>query len=338
MTPEAPLPATPLGPMEALLYGIVQGIAEFLPVSSSTHLALLGRLLEGAGRQPLDRTYIMLFHLPTLAAAGWVLRREIRALFGSERRLLVPLGLATLVTGTLGYAIDARCGEWGASFGFLGAMLCVTGLVQLAVERWKPEPTPGGWTWDRGLAVGIGQSLAGIPGLSRLGMSTCAGMLTRRARVHAAVFSFLCAIPVTLGKTVLTLRKTMASGEPDVLTHRVLHGAYALGALVAFVLGVLAFRWLLRHLVRGTLAPFGIYCVILGALTLICPAPPTKMPPPKPVPDQEGAAGQPEPDEPQPPAPEGSPRVAPRREPVPADDQPGVVRGEGPRPAPLPPR
>ncbi len=333
---EAPPPsATPLSALDAVLYGAVQGVGEFLPVSSSTHLKLLSRLLGSAGRQPIDEVSIMLFHLPTLAAACWVLRKELRALFfGAQRALLWPLALATGVTGALGYPLHKRFDAWGGSLAFLGAALCVTGLTQLLVERFRREAREGPWTWDRGIAVGLGQALAGIPGLSRLGMSTCAGLLTGRPHVQAVVFSFLCALPVTAGMTALECHKALKGGEPGFWTHRVLYGAYPLGALVAFVLGVLTFRWLLARLKRGTLVPFGIYCVILGSLTLIWPLAQAKMPPSEPAaaPKQSPRT---ESDDPR--TPEGNPGLGGDGAAVPAPDEPDLVRSPGPRDPPLPP-
>ena len=329
-----PLPATPLSAFDAVLYGAVQGIGEFLPISSSTHLKLLSRLLASAGRQPIDEVSIMLFHLPTLAAVCWVLRKEIRALFGAQRALLWPLALATGVTGALGYPLHKRFDTWGSSLAFLGAALCLTGLTQLLVERFRPEAREGPWTWDRGIAVGLGQALAGIPGLSRLGMSTCAGLLTGRPHVQAVTFSFLCAIPVTAGMTALECRKALEAGEPGFWTHRVFYGAYPLGALVAFVLGVLTFRWLLARLRRGTLVPFGIYCVVLGSLTLIWPLAQGRMPPSEPAvaPKQSPRT---ESDDPR--TPEGNPGLGDDGAAVPAPDQPDLVRPQGPPEPPLPP-
>lgn len=329
------LPATPLSAFDAVLYGAVQGVGEFLPVSSTTHLKLLSRLLSSAGRQPIDEVSIMLFHLPTLAAACWVLRKEIRALFGAQRALLWPLALATGVTGALGYPLDKRFGPWESSLAFLGTALCVTGLTQLLVERFRRVAREGPWTWDRGIAVGLGQALAGIPGLSRLGMSTCAGLLTGRPRVQAVVFSFLCALPVTVGKTALECHKALEAGEPGFWTHRVLYGAYPLGALVAFVLGVLTFRWLLARLRRGTLVPFGIYCIVLGSLTLIWSQMQAKMPSPEPAAAPKHASPT-ESDE-TPRTPEGNPGLGGDGAAVPSPDQPGFVRPQGSPAPPLPP-
>ena len=329
-----PLPATPLSPFDAILYGAVQGIGEFLPISSSTHLRLLSRLLEAAGRQPIDEVSIMLFHLPTLAAVCWVLRKEIRSLLGPQRALLWPLALATLITGALGYPLHKKLDAWGANLAFLGAALCVTGLIQLLVERFRREAREGPWTWDRGIAVGLGQALAGIPGLSRLGMSTCAGLLTGRPHVQTVVFSFLCALPVTAGMTALECHKALKSGEPGFWTHRVLYGAYPLGALVSFVLGVLTFRWLLARLRRGTLVPFGVYCVVLGSLTLIWPLTQGRMPPSEPAAPKHAPPT--ESDE-KPRTPEGNPGLGGDGAAVPAPDQPDLIRPPGPPTNPLPP-
>ena len=323
MTPMAPPPpATPLPALEAVLYGLLQGITEFLPVSSSTHLDLLGRGLSAAGRQPLDGAYEMLFHLPTLAAVLWVLRGEIRATLWGPRRDRIPaLLLACLATAAVGMPLEHLLPREHAPLWGLGAALIGTGIVLLATERLKPAPAPDGtpWTWDRGIAVGLGQSLAGVPGLSRLALGSCTGLLTGRSHVHALVFSLLCSFPVALGKAALECRESLQAGEPDFWTNRVLHGAYPLGALAAFLAGIAAFRWLLKRLERGTFAPFGIYCVVLGALALTGSSMAAKIPP---LPTDEPKAGIPGlgPDG-------GAPAPAP---------EPPVLRPEGPPGLPAP--
>ena len=328
--PEA---AHPLGILDAVLYGLLQGVSEFLPVSSSTHLTLLGRGLEAVGRPPIDEAYVMLFHLPTLAAVLWVLRREIWALRRPSGGPLWALILATAVTAGLGKPLNDLVEARGDSTAFLGCALAGTGLVLLLVERWKPAPREGPWTWDRGLAVGIGQSLAGIPGLSRLGMSTAAGMLTGRTRVQAVVFSFLCAIPVTAGKAAHEVWKTQAAGEPGFWQNRVLYGAYPLGALLAFVAGVATFRWLLRHLGKGTLVPFGIYCAALGALTLTGSLAAAKMRASEPAaaPSARPPGGT-EGNEPK----EGIPRVGAHRSPAHPPHEPSFLQPPGPPALPPP--
>lgn len=266
-----PPEAAPLHVIDAVLYGLVQGAGEFLPVSSSTHLTLLGNLLAAAGRPPIDEATLFLLHLPTLAASAWVLRREIRALLGPSRALLVPLALACAATAAIGIPLDRRFDRTAASLGFLGCGLMTTGLVLLLTEGLTARRGPSGagtWNWARGIAVGIGQALAAVPGLSRLGMSACAGMLTGVARRDAVVFSFLCALPVVAGKAALTCRHCLATGEPHFWRNRVLWGAYPLAALIAFAAGVVTFRWLLKRISVATLVPFGIYCLCLGGLTL----------------------------------------------------------------------
>ncbi len=313
MTPALPPPATPLAAPDALAYGLLQGITEFLPVSSSTHLTLLSKLMAASGRTPIDGAYITLLHLPTLAAVLWVLRREIRSLFTKQGRgLLLALFLASLVTGTLGYRLDKLFDKRHADLGFLACALMTTGLILLLVEFLKPRPKEGPWTWGRGLAVGLGQSLSGIPGLSRSGMTTSAGMLCARGRAEAVAFSFLCSIPVVLGKTAKECWKASSTGEPDFWMNRVLYGAYPLGALVAFTAGILTFRWFLGWTRRRTLRPFGIYCLLLGVLALTWSITAPRMPP-KPLSPDEQKAGIPGPGpHPGPAVPVEQPPVLPR--------------------------
>ena len=323
MTPALPPPAHPLGPVDALAYGLLQGVTEFLPVSSSSHLTLLSKLMAACGRTPLDQAYVMLFHLPTLAAVCLVLRKEIRSLFTqSGRGLLLAVFLASVVTVGIGYPLDKAFDSRHGNIGFLGCGLICTGLVLLLVEFMKPKPTEGGpWTWGRALGVGFGQSLAAIPGLSRSGMSTSAGMLCGRGRAEAAVFCFLCSIPVTLGKTAKECWKVSAAGEPDFWTNRVFYGAYALGALVAFLAGVFTFRWFLGWTQRRTLRPFGIYCFLLGVLALTWSLSAPRMPPNPLSPDEQKA---------------GIPGPGPARGPADRAQQPPVLPPDRPEKPPAP--
>ncbi len=261
-----------MGVIEALILGLVQGLTEFLPVSSSGHLVLAGRLL-GVNSQAHDfEAWLIWLHLATLTAVGTALWREIRdtarsLLPGAPAEIAKPgralaLGLiigtlpAVLVALTAKDAIDAAF----TSVRLVGADLLLTAVV-LAVSR----GLRGGHapvTPLRALLIGTAQALAILPGVSRSGMTLVAGLALGLSPATAVRFSFLLAVPAILGAVVLDLDALRAAwaGSPVAL---------AAGFLSAAVSGYLAIRIVWRVMERGRLAVFAPYCAVLGIIALI---------------------------------------------------------------------
>ena len=264
---------------EAIVLAVVQGLTEFLPLSSSGHL-VLARWLFGWEDPGLD--FDVAVHIGTLAAILWAFRREVGAVLsglredsglveGMQPRRLVWLGLIgtipiVIVGGLLYDTLEHELRDATTA----GAFLLVTGVL-IAVAEWRvrrsDETAPlEALTQRRSLAIGIAQCLAILPGISRSGMCIVAGMAVGHSREVAARWAFWLSMPALAGAGVLTVAALIEEGE------RIETAALVVGALVSFATALLAIRALL-WLVRGrSLVPVAAYCLIVGLTVLIARA------------------------------------------------------------------
>lgn len=249
---------------QVLVLAVVQGVAEFLPISSSGHLVVLAPLLFGGSANPpkmLDLSIVL--HLGTLGSILVYYWRRILRLLGADRQTLVLLFVATLPAVVVGLTIKRWYGDLLESPLVAGCMFPVTGLAILWSLR-----LPAGTreyqelSWQRALVIGISQAAAIMPGLSRSGSTIAAGLGVGLTRPSAATFSFLMAIPAIAGAGVLEGLSMFRDGEPISTPVPWL----LIGALVSFVVGLGAIALLERLLVRGQLRWFAWYCIALGAV------------------------------------------------------------------------
>lgn len=258
-----------MGFLEAMFLGLVQGLTEFLPVSSSGHLvmarSLMGDVPEG------NVLFEAILHCGTLFAVLCVFRTEIRGMLSclrpggepSYRRLLFWILLATLPTGLIGLFGKKLFYELFQSPRFAASMLYVTGALLWLSERMTREGVamadmgPG-----RSLGVGIMQGIAITPGISRSGSTIAAGRLLGLRPEEAARFSFLISLPAVAGATLLEARH--AETVPGAQL-----GIYLLGAAVAFVSGLWSIRFLLRIVKGARLSWFAYYCWAAATAFLI---------------------------------------------------------------------
>jgi undecaprenyl-diphosphatase len=254
----------------AALLGAVQGITEFLPVSSSAHL-LLGRAALGWGEEPFGLVFDVATHLGTLAAVAVYFREDLLAMARALPRLFSDAPEARLMrlvaVGTLPViVVGLLFADWIEAHARLPVVTIVTlaagALGLLAVERLGPrmrgvdDLTPADAT-----AFGIAQAAALIPGLSRSGSTITIGMLLGVRRDAAARFSFLLGVPAVLaaaGKAGLEMRHVPVSGE--------LAAVFAVGILSSAAVGYLAIRFLLRFLSTNRLDVFAYYRLALAAV------------------------------------------------------------------------
>lgn len=251
---------------EALLLGIVQGLTEFLPISSSGHLVLTNYLL-GVVNESL--VFEVSVHLGTLVAVIVYFRRDllqvIRDFFagGEMRRVGWLLILATVPTAIIGLAFKDTFEAAFASPRWASGGLLVTSLILFLAERVRREGRPMAKTrWGTALLVGFFQGLAIMPGVSRSGSTIGAGLFGGMERDAAARFSFLLAIPAILGAAVLNA-KDFAS-----LPHEVVMPSLV-GVVASALSGYAAIGVLMAVLRRGRLYGFAVYTLIVGVAGLI---------------------------------------------------------------------
>ena len=269
--------------LSSFLLGLVQGIAEFLPISSSGHLAIAQNLLGMSDAGTVPELFDVLLHLGTLVAvfvaywadikdmvleffrgAGDLIHHSTPNPVPPARRLILLIILGTLPLFVVLPVKDAVQGL-SNSMAFIGAALIVTGVLLFVSDRVKKgrknERTA---TWLDVLIVGIGQAIATMPGISRSGMTITTGCFVGFERKFAVRFSFLLSIPAVLGANILSLADAAKAGinwaEVPV---------YLVGVVTAAVVGYLCIR-LLRFIAdRGKFGAFAYYCWAVGVLTLV---------------------------------------------------------------------
>jgi undecaprenyl-diphosphatase len=242
--------------LESLILGCVQGVTEFLPVSSSAHLKLAKFIL---GIEPTETSVIfdLMCHFGTLIALLWVFRKDIIALFSSERKklLIFFLALAPLVPF---YFFLKPLREYLSQMRFLGWCLMATSLLLYLGTRIKFKLS-GNKIRDA-LVIGTMQSTALIPGVSRSAATISAARVLGWSASEAVRFSFLLSIPTIIGGNIIELYKTP-------LTAQLSFSSLLIGFLSSLAVGMLVIRLALTVLEKGKLRPFAWYCFMLG-LTL----------------------------------------------------------------------
>jgi undecaprenyl-diphosphatase len=274
---------------DAIVLGLVQGLTEFLPISSSAHLAAARALL---GVQSPGVFMAVALHFGTLLAILVVFWREIlkiaadglvgaRLYLGGRDSEAISreapefLTAMAVVVGSVPVAVAGLCLEQTverilSSLWASGALLCATGLV-LAASRWAPQPKTGRVGVGRGLLIGIAQAAALLPGISRSGVTIVTGCFLGVERRAAGRFSFVLAVPALAGAALWELRQAVPAlrGHPSAGADPLIRsGALAAGALVAAAVGTLCLVLLLRLIERGRLHWFAAYCLPAGALML----------------------------------------------------------------------
>lgn len=268
--------------LHAVLLGLIQGVAEFLPISSSGHLAIAEHLLGQAGAAEIPGFFDVLLHLGTLFAvfaAYWEDIRDMAAeLFGGlgdlfhgttpvpvppARRLILLVAVGTLPLFAILPVKDLVEGL-GDNMYFVAGALLVTGCLLFASDRVrrgrKTEKTA---SLTDVLLVGAAQAIATCPGISRSGTTITAGCFVGFERRFAVRFSFLLSIPAVLGANILSLKDALETAVPWEEVP-----VYLVGVLVAAVVGYACIRLLKMVAEKGKFGFFAYYCWLAGAVTL----------------------------------------------------------------------
>jgi len=249
---------------EIIILSIIQGITEFLPVSSSGHLVIAERLF-GLVNAESNLLMTIMLHLSSLIAIFIFFFNDIfRTLFKDFRTLFFVI-VGTIPAGLLGYLFAHQIEALFSKPLIVGIALMVTGVYLLIAEwHWKASPK----TLDRAsllevIAVGIAQAFAIMPGLSRSGLTIATGMLNGWDRHSSIKFSFLLAIPVMLGAAVLKLKDFSKLSTTIPPIH------ILIGFAICLVVSLLSIVLLVRLVRRGHLSYFGFYCLAVGTLVVI---------------------------------------------------------------------
>ena len=253
--------------LEAILLGIIQGLTEFLPISSSGHLAVVERLL---GRD-VPLAFDVLLHFASLAAVVIVLWGDLWSLLTTRRRLILPLIIGTIPAGLAGVLLGDRLENAKHDMLVVGCCFIVTGVALAVGERLARSRTAARSLTGIGLVdaliVGLAQAVALLPGVSRSGMTISAVRMRGVSREDCVRFSFLLAVPVIAGAGVLEAPKMlkMAGGVGA--------ASLAAGAVAGLAASILAIKLLLKIVRRVSLGVFSYYCLPLGMLLFVINAP-----------------------------------------------------------------
>ncbi len=251
--------------IESLILGLIQGFTEFIPVSSSGHLLIAHEIFGG---EKSTLIFDVALHTGTLLALVLYFRRDLFVLAknlgsnnkdGKLARLLI---LATIPAVIAGLLFSGYIDENLRTPIVVVISLSIGGLVMLAVDHFAKAKKSMQVSSRQGLAIGVAQTLALIPGVSRSGATITAGMFMGLNRSQAARFSFLLAIPIIAGSALGVFLK-----DPDGLSTG--NWQIFVGVSVAFVSGLLAIKFLLGIISRVGLKPFAIYRIVLAAIVLV---------------------------------------------------------------------
>ena len=267
---------------EAIILGIIQGLTEPLPVSSSAHLVIIPALIPGFHQPSIF--FDVVLHLGTLVAVVFFLRKDIAGIIASllpetglrsllpgvtgeeritNRRLALLIIVATFLTGVIGVLFKDRIERLFESVETTAIMLCITGILLFLSDRVKKaEREKNAMNLTDGIVIGLVQAVALIPGISRSGSTMTFGIFRGLERKTAAKFSFLLSIPAIAGAAVLKAADMTQIPAGDLI-------AMGAGFLSAAGTGFLALKLLFVMINRTGLGFFAYYCWFAGAATLI---------------------------------------------------------------------
>jgi undecaprenyl-diphosphatase len=258
----------PLVLLQAALLGLVEGITEFIPVSSTGHLLLVEHLLKN----PQSDLFNIVIQCGAVAAVLPLFPDRLRQFAfrwrePATRDYLLKIAVAFMITAVGGLVLDKKGFKLPEDPVPIGVALLVGGVLFVAVERWLKGKTLGNQiTWPIVLAVGGGQLLAAVfPGTSRSGSTILLALLLGLNRPLATEFSFLVGIPTMLAAGGWKILKSLHHGSGAPPEH---WGLIILGTLLSAAVSFLAVKWLLRYVQTHTFSAFGWYRIILGILLL----------------------------------------------------------------------
>ena len=259
--------------IEALVLGLLQGFTEYLPVSSSGHLAIGSYLFGIEGEENLAFTVAV--HVATVLSTfvilwseiAWIVKGVFKFEMNDEMKYFFNILVSMIPVGVVGVFFKDTVEEiFGSGLLIVGIMLLVTAALLTFSYYAKPRQREKIGLLDA-FVIGLAQAAAVMPGLSRSGSTIATGLLLGNKKEKLAQFSFLMVIPPILGEALLDVLKAVkgeeAFGGIDTMP-------LVVGFLAAFVSGCLACKWMINIVKKGKLVYFGGYCAIVGIITIIC--------------------------------------------------------------------
>lgn len=259
---------------EAFILGLLQGLTEYLPVSSSGHLTIAGNLFGLNGEENL--TFTVAVHVATVLSTLVILWKEIVWIFkglfkfqyNDETRYTVNIIISMIPVGIVGvFFKDYIEDVFGSGLAVVGCMLLLTAALLTLSYFYKPRQKDSITMLDA-FVIGIAQAVAVMPGLSRSGSTIATGLLLGNSKQNLAQFSFLMVIPPIVGEALLDILKAVKNGAETVMGG-IDALPLAVGFLAAFVSGCIACKWMIGIVRNGKLIYFAIYCAVAGLVALL---------------------------------------------------------------------
>jgi undecaprenyl-diphosphatase len=254
--------------IDAIILGIVQGLTEFLPISSSGHLALSHQLL-GFDKKSAGIEFDILLHFATLLAVLIYFRKKLILMIVSllkqgknkDKKMIWLLIIGTLPVVFIGLLLKDSVETLSSNPSLVCTLLCITGII-LFLPVWLKSNKTRNLGKTSAVIIGFSQALAILPGISRSGLTITTGMMLGVSPKTAAEFSFLLAIPAILGGTILKMNEISSIPANQ-------FGIYLSGMTAAFITGLIAIFCVLNLISKGKFAYFGFYCLFIGTTGLI---------------------------------------------------------------------
>lgn len=255
--------------LQSIVLGIVQGLTEFLPVSSSGHLMLASEILGTDLSAADDLTFSLTLHAATVLSTIVILWREVWRLvkglfsrtFTEEQAYIVKIVISMVPIGIVGFCFKDYLEEAFSSMLVVGIMLLITALLLTFAYKAKPRQKDNISYRDAAI-IGVAQAFATMPGLSRSGATIATGLLLGNKKESVAQFSFLMVLPPILGNALLDIIGGNFGGGVEVMP-------LIAGFVAAFVTGCLACKFMIEMVKRGKLIWFAAYCAVVGVVAIV---------------------------------------------------------------------
>jgi undecaprenyl-diphosphatase len=259
-----------MGIIEAILLGIIQGLTEFLPVSSSGHLELAKFLLGDEALPKESLTFTVVLHFATALSTLIIFRKEViqigKGLFqfswNEETKFSLKIIISMIPAVIIGLLFEEQLEYFfSGQILLVGTMLLVTAVLLVLADRAKT--TTISTSYKSAFIIGIAQAIAMLPGISRSGATISTSVLLKIDRSQAARFSFLLVVPLIVGK----IAKDVLGGDLIVKSAEMV--PMFVGFVAAFLAGLVACKWMLALVKKSKLYYFSIYCAVIGTITIV---------------------------------------------------------------------
>lgn len=256
--------------IDAIILGIIQGLTEFLPVSSSGHLEL-GKAILGDNSLPKESLlFTVVLHFATALSTIVVFRKDILAIlkgifkleWNEDLQFVSKIAISMVPAVIVGLFFEEQLEAlFGGNILLVGFMLIVTAVLLYFAD--KAKNTDKKVSFSNAFVIGVSQAIAMLPGISRSGATISTSVLLGNDKTKAARFSFLMVVPLIFGKIAKDILGGELSYDASNFT------ALSIGFVAAFISGLLACTWMIKLVKQSKLTYFAIYCVIVGAIAII---------------------------------------------------------------------